>query len=152
MKSSLNYVVHVASSDILTSSVVRENTMRTLPSGATGLKLNGLPGMDVVAKGSKAIAMVVEGTKLVWDMEEILEAEELRQQANILMPCHIYLVMGYMMMISRIQGQVMLKTRRWKLIRLRSVGNLEQKGDYIWMVSFLLGIQRRMKRMKNYRI
>jgi hypothetical protein len=126
--------------------------MRTLPSGATGLKLNGLPGMDVVAKGSKAIAMVVEGTKLVWDMEEILEAEELRQQANILMPCHIYLVMGYMMMISRIQGQVMLKTRRWKLIRLRSVGNLEQKGDYIWMVSFLLGIQRRMKRMKNYRI
>jgi hypothetical protein len=129
MKSSLNYVVHVASSDILTSSVVRENTMRTLPSGATGLKLNGLPGMDMVAKGSKAITMVVEGTRLVWDMEEILEAEELRQQADILMPCHIYLVMGYMMMISRIQGQVMLKTRRWKLIRLRLVGNLERKGD-----------------------
>jgi hypothetical protein len=33
--------------------------------------------MDVVVKGSEVVVMVVEGTRLAWDGEEILEAEEL---------------------------------------------------------------------------
>jgi hypothetical protein len=89
--------------------------------------------MDVVAKGSEVVAMVGEETRLAWDVEETLVAEVLRQQTGGLMPCPISLTMGYRRRNYRIRELVQLKIRRWKLITMMSMVNLEQNEGYRWM-------------------
>jgi hypothetical protein len=108
--------------------------------------------MDVVAKGLEAVAMAVEGTRLAWDVAETLVAEELRQQAGGLMPCHISLSMGYRRRNYRIRVLVQLKAGRWKLIMLLSVVILEQKEGYKWMGNLIMRTLRKMKRKRTCRI